>query len=126
MANITNAENTPEDTVHTSNGTVKLTDKNCFSFLKGLSDKGYKASTTLTIAEGAHLRKCYDVLTDVIVDTKRSKKDLWEDIQRALLQANKDGAFTIDDAAIIHRLCLFIDASVASKFIDSDKKEVEL
>lgn len=97
---------------------VKLNDTNVFQFLKMLIDKGYMASKTLTIKDGALLQKYFDILTGSVqkTETDPTHAEIYNSILNAISTANTDGAFTINDASVIDRLLTYINDNMAEKF----------
>lgn len=97
---------------------VKLTETNVFQFLKMLMDKGYMASKSLTIKDGALLQKYFDILTGSVEksETDPSEPEIYKSVLTAIGKSNEEGAFTINDASVIDRLLTFINETMGTRF----------
>lgn len=124
MARISEAPKQQSSLVN--NGTeVKLTNTNVFQFLQVLIDKGYKASKTLTIRDGALLQKYHDILVGSVkpTDTDPSHPEIYKSILNAIAKANEEGAYTCNDAAVLDRLLTYINENMAEKFELSQEEQ---
>lgn len=106
---------------------VKLTNTNVFQFLKMMMDKGYMASKSLTIKDGALLQKYFDILTGSIErsETDPSEVDIYKSVLTAIAKSNEEGAFTINDASVIDRLLTYINDNMSDRF-EVGQETVEL
>ena len=97
---------------------VKLNNTNVFHFLKMLIDKGYMASKTLTIKDGALLQKYFDILTGSVksTDTDPNHPEIYKNVLNAIAKANEEGAYSINDASVLDRLLTYINENMADKF----------
>lgn len=108
---------------------VKLNETNVFQFLKMLMDKGYMASKSLTIKDGALLQKYFDILMGTVEksDEDPSEPEIYKSVLTAIGKSNEEGAFTINDASVIDRLLTFINETMGTRFgMDQDQGSLEL
>lgn len=108
---------------------VKLNETNVFQFLKMLMDKGYMASKSLTIKDGALLQKYFDILMGTVEksDEDPSEPEIYKSVLTAIGKSNEEGAFTINDASVIDRLLTFINETMGTRFgMDQDQGQGSL
>lgn len=86
---------------------IELNKKNCDELLKKYVDAAYKGAKVFTIKDGAVISKCLRVLNGTEKDEKLTDKMAYETLFNVLEVANRAGAFTYDDAAVIDILIEF-------------------
>lgn len=114
MANV--SEVTNEIPLRDSAGNiVELNDKNVFEYLKVIANKGFKGSKSLTFKDGSLLHRNFDKLISGIHD---SFDDMITHIKNALFISNNEGAFNLDDAAVIDKLLEYIEKNMNGKKVE--------
>lgn len=115
MANLTEVNDSP---LRDANGQIiELNKKNVFEYLRIIVNKGFKESKTLTFKDGSLLHHYFDKLISGVHD---SFDEMIQHIKNALFTANKEGAFDINDAAVIDKLLQFTEG------LQTEEKKVEL
>jgi hypothetical protein len=107
------AEKSNEFPLRDSNGQIiELNEKNVFEYLRIIVNKGFKESKSLTFKDGSLLHRYFDKLIGGVHDTY---DEMIQHIKNALFTANKEGAYDINDAAVIDKLLEFIENNVGKK-----------
>lgn len=118
MANVTEVNELNNSPLRDANGQIiELNKKNVFEYLRVIVNKGFKESKTLTFKDGSLLHHYFDKLISGVHD---SFDEMIQHIKNALFTANKEGAFDINDAAVIDKLLQFIEKT------ENSDKTVEL
>jgi hypothetical protein len=86
---------------------IELNKKNCDELLKKYVDAAYKNAKAFSIKDGAIISKCLRVLNGTEKDEKITDKIAYETLFNVLEVANRAGALTYDDAAVIDVLMEF-------------------
>jgi hypothetical protein len=102
---------------------IKLDTTNVFQFLQALVGKGYKASKTLTIKDGAMLHNHFEVLTGTKESESQTFPEIFNQVLVAVTKANEEGAYDLNDAAVLDRLISFVTENFKDK-LDVDKVEL--
>lgn len=125
MAKVTQVKDTPaqQATVYNDGKTVVLDKRNVLAYLKSVIDKGFKASKTMTIKDGALISKCFSVLSGTAEDDLEPKT-AYETLMRAVNNAHQDGAYDINDAAVLDKLITFIDLNFQEEFGVTDEVDI--
>lgn len=102
---------------------VKLEKTNVFQFLQALVGKGYKASKSLTIKDGAMLHSNFEVLTGIKESDTKTFPEIFNQVLVAVTKANEEGAYDLNDAAVLDRLISFVTENFKDKL---NVEQVEL
>lgn len=95
--------------------TIQLDKKTCDELLVQYLDIGYKNSKTFSIREGAIISKHLDLLTGAEKDEKVSTDELYVAIYNILEKMNKNGAFSLGDAALLEKIGSYLKEHVLTK-----------
>lgn len=102
---------------------VKIEKTNVFQFLQELVGKGYKASKSLTIKDGATLHDHFLVLTGIKENESQTFPEIFKQVMAAIIKTNEEGAYDLNDAAVLDRLISFVTENFKDKL---DVEHIEL
>ena len=98
---------------------IELNHENSLELLKRYVDIGYSKGKCFSIKDGAALHKLLRVLRGVEKDEEMDVKQAYITLFKSLDVANSQGAFSLDDAAVIEKITTFL----ATELADQEKTE---
>jgi hypothetical protein len=91
-----------------STQSIELNHDNCLELLKRYVDTGYIKGRCFTIKDGATLHRLLRVLRGMEKDEEIVPKQAYATVFKSLDLANAQGAFSLDDAAVIEKITTFL------------------
>ena len=101
-----------------STQSIELNHDNCLELLKRYVDTGYIKGRCFTIKDGATLHKLLRVLRGMEKDEEIIPKQAYATVFKSLDLANAQGAFSLDDAAVIEKITTFL----AEELLEQEKQ----
>jgi len=95
--------------------TIELNHDNCLELLKRYLDSGYSKGRCFSIKDGATLHKFLRILRKQEEDPSVDDRNAYLVLFKALELANSQGAFSLDDSAVLDRIITFLSDELAEK-----------
>ena len=105
--------------------TIELNHDNCLELLKRYLDTGYSKGKCFSIKDGATLHKFLRVLRKQEEDDTIEERSAYLVVFKALETANAQGAFSLDDSAVLDRIITFLSDELAEKAKAAETKPAE-
>ena len=90
---------------------ITLDDSNSVQILLQYVEVAQKAGTFI-LSEAEILKRCKDVLISNLNDSEINTVQAKQLIIQAIIKGQAKGAFTLDDASILHKVCQFVSTTL--------------
>ena len=91
---------------------ITLNKENCNELIKRYVNTGYVKGRCFTIGDAAMMHRHLNLLTGVEKDESVTDKRIYSYLFKALEVANSNGAFDVNDGAVIYRLIAFVNSDI--------------